>query len=191
MILLNEKLKFIALKVKRESSNQMTNEELTQINLTVKLLKHFTDETSLTVLKVAEKVGIFSYIQTLGQQDQIIQEQSKMEMEDLLKTAACTLQMRTLETLNLQFGPFDKPNSNKAMMHLTALCNAPLYNLNNPAYCKFVINTLSQSLCQQHSQNTQTFEWLTALLVFFCGIKGTIELSDKLKVCTRNILLLN
>ena len=45
---------------------------------------HFTDQTSLTVLKIAEKVGAFSYIQALSQQNEIIPEQTKIEMEDLL-----------------------------------------------------------------------------------------------------------
>ena len=66
VILLNEKLKFIALKTKRESTIQISSDESAQIILTVKLLSYFTDGTSLTVLKIAEKVGLFSYIHTLS-----------------------------------------------------------------------------------------------------------------------------
>lgn len=191
VILLNEKLKFIALKTKRESTIQISSDESAQIILTVKLLSYFTDGTSLTVLKIAEKVGLFSYIHTLSQQEGLLRGDDWTETTRLLEASACMLSVKTAQALNLTAVPLDTSNSARNLSWMMSLCNAPLYNLNNPAYCKYVIGILTQSLCLQVSCSTQYFEWVTALLIYFCGLRRTIELSDRLKVCPRNIVLVN
>lgn len=196
-ILLNEQIKFIALKT-RTSAQTVTNTQIqlcgddcTQIELTVMLLNHFIEGFSTTVIKIAEKVGLLVDLHQLSKQDKLLPEVIKLRVAHFLDHATCLLSIKSIESLGIPMTPVQKNDAHSTFNFMMQLSNAPLYNLNSSGYTKVVISLFIQRLIQCQSSNLQLFEWLAAILIYFCGLRRAVELADVFKVCTKNIRLFN
>ena len=104
------------------------------------LIDHFVEGVSHTIIKLAEKIGMFDHLHQMLKQEKLLPEDLKVRVARFMDKSVSILSTKSIESLGILMAPIYKANIQSTFNFMMNLANAPLFNLNQTSYTRLVIN---------------------------------------------------